>query len=106
MRHPSHDGHILNHNDQHIFVIIMIIITPWLVIMIMILTIMILIFLIVMIMIIILVIIIIMILIMMISSPLSVPLWAQLRICRHCSAPQTSSCNPVNHNHHHNDHHR
>ena len=27
-------------------------------------------------------------------APLSAPLWAQLQIYRHCSAPQTSSCNP------------
>ena len=41
-------------------------------------------------------------LIMIISSPLSDPLWAQLQICRHCSARQTSSCNP-GHCHHDED---
>ena len=39
---------------------------------------------------------------MIISSPLSVPLWAQLQICKHCSARQTSSCNP-GHRHHDED---
>ena len=50
-----------------------------------------------------LIIIIILLLIMIIStSPLSVPLWAQLQICKHCSARQTSSCNP-DHRHHDRD---
>ena len=41
-------------------------------------------------------------LIKMIITPLSAPLWAQLQTCRHCSAPQISSCNP-DHRYDHDD---